>query len=177
MTALTTPPEQVDITLLDQARSRNRLLTITVTGLALALLSLGVWVIYDQATSPETAVTEEIQTLVDDYLAAWNNYDEEALLQLVTADYTLDMVGRADSLALQAEEASALFNTLEADGWNEAAIGEPIMTGEGPWFVALVEHFTSPGYGPEGAEGVSTFTIVDDGGTLRVARHDYVGNN
>jgi hypothetical protein len=177
MTAITKPPEQVDITLLDRARHRNRLLTITVTALAVALLGLGVWVIYDQATSPETAVTEEIQTLVDDYLAAWNDYDEEALLQLVTADYTLDMVGRADSLTLQAEEASALFSTLEANDWNEVAIGEPIMAGKGPWYVSQVEHFTSPSYGPRGADGVSTFTVVDDGGMLKVARHDYVGNN
>ena len=177
MTALAEPPEQVDITLLDRARSLNRLLTFAVIALGVALLGLGVWVIYGQATNPENAATEEIQTLVDDYLAAWNHYDEGALLQLITTDYTLDMVGRADSLTLKGEEASALFDTLEANDWSEAAIGELIMTGEGPWYVALIEHFTSPGYGPEGADGVSTFTIVDDGGTLKVARHDYVGNN
>lgn len=177
MTALTKPPEQVNLALLDRARRRNRLLTITVIALAVALLGLGVWAIYDQTTSPETAVTDEIQTLVGDYLAAWNSYDEEAFLLLVTANYRLDIVGRADSLTLQAAGTSALFDTLEANDWVESAIGEPIMTGENPWYVALVEHFTSPEYGPEGADGVSTFTIVDDDGTLKVARHDYVGNN
>ncbi|MFW2340392.1 MAG: hypothetical protein ACN4GK_10110, partial [Acidimicrobiia bacterium] len=115
MTALAEPPEQVDITLLDRARSLNRLLTFAVIALGVALLGLGVWVIYGQATNPENAATEEIQTLVDDYLAAWNHYDEGALLQLITTDYTLDMVGRADSLTLKGEEASALFDTLEAN--------------------------------------------------------------
>ena len=51
------------------------------------------------------------------------------------------------------------------------------MTGDGPWFVSSVEHFEAPGYGPEGADGISTFTIVDDGGPLKVSRHTYVGNN
>jgi hypothetical protein len=51
------------------------------------------------------------------------------------------------------------------------------MTGDGPWYVSVVEHFTSTGYGPDGADGVSTFTIVEDGGILKVARHFYVGNN
>jgi hypothetical protein len=56
-------------------------------------------------------------------------------------------------------------------------IGEAIMTGDGPYYVSAVEHFTAPGYGPQGVDGISTFTVVNDGGTLRVARHDYTGNN
>ena len=178
MTALTKPPEKVETGQLDRAKSQIRRLTITVIALVVALLGIGAWVIFDQTVTPETAATEEIQILVDDYLAAWNSYDEEAFLEHVTASYTLDAVGRASSLTLTAEETAALFDTLEANDWREAAIGEPIMTGEGPWYVSLVEDFTSlEGYGPEGADGVSTFTIVAEDDILRIARHDYVGNN
>lgn len=41
-----------------------------------------------------------------------------------------------------------------------------------------VEHFTAvSGFVPEGADGFSTFTIVDYGGTVRITRHDYVGKS
>ncbi len=92
-------------------------------------------------------------------------------------DYALDMTSRPVSMILQAEEASELINSLAARDWREAVIREPSMTGDGPWFVSVVEHFTAPDYGPGGADGVSTFTIVDDDGILKVARHTYVGNN
>ncbi len=178
MTAPTKPPEQrVDDPSLDRARSRIRFLTITVVVLAIALIGLGAWLVSERATSSETAVTEEIQSVVDDYLAAWNTYDGDTFLELVTSDYALDMTSGPVSMILEAKEASELINGLAVRDWQETSIGQPSMTGEGPWFVSVVEHFTAPDYGPEGADGVSTFTIVDEGGTLKVARHTYVGNN
>ena len=176
MTDLTSQPEQADADQSEREGSRNRFLTITV-GLAVALIGLGAWVVYDLTTAPDTAVTGEIQTLLDDYLGAWNNYDEEAFQEQITSSYVLHMVGGPVTITRQAEEASEMLRPLEADGWREEVIGEPIMTGDGPWYVSVVEHFTSTGYGPDGADGVSTFTIVEDGGTLKVARHSYVGNN
>ena len=175
MTAPTKHREQVVQSL--QARSRIRFLSVTVVVLAVALIGLGAWVFFDQTEESETAVTEEIQAVIDTYLAAWNSYDGEAFIELVTSDYALDMTSRPTSMILQAQETSELINGLAARDWKEAVIGEPSMTGDGPWFVSVVEHFTAPDYGPQGADGVSTFTIVDDDGTLKVARHTYVGNN
>jgi hypothetical protein len=177
MTDLIHRPKQIDAGLLEPGNGPRRFLTITVAIMAVVLIGLGAWVVYDQTTVPETTVTEEIQIVIDDYLATWNSYDGEAFLELVTIDYALDMTGGSVSITQQAEETYELVNSLQAREWNETVIGEPIMTGDGPWFVSLVEHFTAPGYGPQGADGVSTFTIVDEDGTLKVARHTYVGNN
>lgn len=129
----------------------------------------------------ETAATEEIQALIDDYLAAFNSYDGDAFLELVTDNYVLDMVGITGNVAQDADETAQMIESLEEHEWNVALVGETMMTGNDSWprYVSEVEHFTAapPGYGPEGADGISTFTIVDDEGTLRIARHDYVGNN
>jgi len=174
---MTTPTVRVDPERLDLAKRPNRALIVAIVVLAAAVLALGAWIAYDQTSSPETAVTDEIQILLDDYLATWNNQDGQAFLELVTDDYALHMTSGAVSMSQHAEQARGTLEALAGRDWSESVIGEPIMTGNGPWFVSLVEHFTAPGYGPEGADGVSTFTIVDDGGTLKVARHTYVGNN
>ena len=177
MTGLTPEPELVDAARVERATGRRRLPVITAMVLVGALIGLGAWVVYDRDTVSETAVTGEIQSVVDDYLATWNSVDAEAFLELVTTNYVLHMTGSSVSITQGAEEASEMLEGLEGREWKETPIGEPIMTGDGPWFVSLVEHFSAPDYGPEGADGVSTFTIVDDGGALKVSRHTYVGNN
>ena len=177
MSVRTHKPEQVDAGDPEPAVNRNRFLTIAAMVLALALVGLSAWVVYDMTTAPETAVTAEIEELLDDYIAAWNSYDGEAFLELLTDDYVLDMVGASAAATQPASDASELVNSLDAFEWSVAVIGERIMAGDGPWYVSEVEHFAGPDYGPAGADGVSTLTIVDDGGTLKVARHAYVGNN
>jgi len=177
MTVRTEPTEQVEASQVEPAKTPNRLPTITTMILAVAFVALGAWVVYDMNTVPDTAVTTEIENLLDDYLAAWNTSDGEAFVELVTAGYTLDMVGGVASATERVEGASELINSLEPMEWSVAVVGERMMTGDGPWYVTEVEHFTAPGYGAEGADGVSTFTVVDDGGTLKIARHAFVGNN
>jgi len=177
MTDLTSRPEEVDDGRLKKANDRVRFLTTTVIVLAAALMGLGAWAVYDQTTAPET-VPEEIQTLIDDYLDAFNNYDGEAFLELVTTDYAQDMASHPISLVQQAAEAVEMMKGMKERDWQETQIGEPMMIGDGPWFVSVAErHTATSGYGPGGANGISTFTIVDDGGSLKVARHTYVGNN
>ena len=66
MTALTDRPKEAGD--LKKVEGRNRFLVITVIVMAVALVGLGTWVIYDQAT---TGVDGEIQQVLDDYLAAW----------------------------------------------------------------------------------------------------------
>lgn len=148
-----------------------------VTAVALVVVSCAAC---SSQPAAETAVTEEIQVLIDEYVAAFNGYNGEAFLELVTDSYTLDMVGAHDELAQDAEVTARMIDSNEQYEWNVAVVGERMMSGNDSWprYVSEVEHFTaSSGYGPEGADGISTFTIVDDGGTLKIARHDYVGNN
>jgi hypothetical protein len=109
----------------DQVDSRSRILTTTVVVLAVVVLGLGAWTVYGMSSTAETAVTAEVQRVVDDYLAAWNSFDGEAFRELVTDDYVLDMVGATDSRTMRGDEASELVDSLEAFEWSEAVIGEP----------------------------------------------------
>ena len=98
----------------DQAPSRSRFLTVTVVVLAVVVTGLGAWTVLSLSSTAETALTPEVQQVVDDYLAAWNSDDGEAFRELVTEDYVLDMVGATESATMDADEAAELVNGLEA---------------------------------------------------------------
>ena len=70
-----------------------RSLTITVAVLAVALAGLGAWVLYDLATKSDTAVTAEIDQLFENYTAAYDNHDPEALRALITDDFMIYQTG------------------------------------------------------------------------------------
>ena len=149
----------------------NRTLTAIVIALAVALVGLGAWVIIDRNSTPETAPSDEVSQLWDDYIDAWNNYDGDAFLQLTTSDYTFVTEQGTATAAEQASEINLLGNY----GWHVTDVGEPLMAGDGPWYVTqvnLVENATSA-RGGGSTEGISVLTIVDDGGVLRVANHTF----
>ena len=149
----------------------HRVLVGLVLVLAAALVGLGAWTIVDRAATADTAVTDEIQQLLDDYHTAWNTWDGDAYRALMTEDGVHVIPGRTMSAAQQA----TVVEGLERVGWHVEAIGEPIMTGDGPWYVAQAHLLTADTDPEEGRQGLSTLTIVDDGGTLRISRHVYTG--
>jgi hypothetical protein len=152
-------------------RPTRRVLLGVVVVLIVALVGLSAWTIVDRTSTADTAVTEEIQQLLDDYHIAWNTWDGDAYRALVTEDGVHVIPGRTMSAAQQA----IIVDGLERVGWHVEVIGEPIMTGDGPWYVAQANLLTANTYPDEGLRGLSTFTIVDEDGTLRISRHVYTG--
>ena len=149
----------------------SRLLVTLVAVLAAAVVALGAWVVIDQTSTSDTAVTGEIQQLLDDYHAAWNDADGDAYLSLVTDN----AVFRIGTDSTPADEQAGYIDNLDAVSWHVEQIGDAIMTGDGPWYVAVANHLTADTYPVEGYDGVSTVTIVDVNGTLRIANHTYLG--
>jgi hypothetical protein len=49
-------------------------------------------------------------------------------------------------------------------------LGEPIMTGEGPWLVSQAYRYAANDYQHPEAAGSAMLTVVDEDGTLKVAR-------
>ena len=134
--------------------------------------------------APETAVTAEIDQLFEDYITAFNNYDEEAVQAVITDGYMVYETGFDPLYAV-----STGFTHEYPASWVLAAVnlnypaleyhwervGEPIMTGDGPWLVSQAIFSTSNDpCCPNGVEGISILTIVDEGGTLKVARDVFV---
>lgn len=150
---------------------RNRTLTAIVIVLTVALVGLGAWVIIDRASTPDTALSDDVAQVWDDYLDAWNDYDGDAFLDVTTDDFTFvteDATTTADNQAIY-------INRLGAYDWQVTPVGERVMAGDGPWFVSQVNRVEQSNWS-EPVEGISVLTIVDDGGVLRVANHTFFGD-
>jgi hypothetical protein len=133
---------------------------------------------------PETAIPGEITQLLEDYDAAFNAYDADAFQALVTEGYMAYRTEYDSHYAVS----SGIAETSPVE-WVIAGLksyypnlefrierrGQAIVSGDGPWLVSqvLFEEYNDPKY-PNGIEGISTVTIVDEDGTLKVARDIFV---
>jgi hypothetical protein len=69
-----------------RARDANRFLVVLAVVSTAAAAVLGGWLMIDRTSSSGTATTDEVQELIDRYYAAWNDWDGDAYLALVTDD-------------------------------------------------------------------------------------------
>ncbi len=99
-------------------------------------------------------------------MAAWNEADGDAFLSLISDDFMIES-GRYGSFTGPQQ---AGYLGLVA-GWHSDLQGESIMVGEGPWYVSASSIITADEYPPEGVHSISTFKIVEEDGTLKIARH------
>ena len=56
--------------------------------------------------------------------------------------------------------------------WTVEQVGDPIVTGEGPWFVSVEEIWEKPA---THLEGQANYTIVEVDGVLKIANHYWAG--
>lgn len=131
----------------------------------------------------QVAISPELDQVIKAYFAAFNTYDADALREVITEDYMLYEAGTYSihnvsvpvSMGFDAAKMSAY-----AEGYNQRReyqfelIGDPIVSGKGPWLVSQVLRLNALDY-PNGIEGISTFTIIDDGGTLKISRDVFIG--
>ena len=164
-TTIKTPPS----TRLEAAERNNRGLVMTVVGLAIALVALGAWALFDQAAEPETAAPQAVQELIDDYEAVWNNYDGDAFSAVTTEDYTHtngDFTSDRDTMA------STIASMAPSSNFQVERIGDLVVTGKGPYYVAGANRL----HDSQGIEdGISAFVIVETDDGLKVAEHLFVG--
>lgn len=153
------------------AQHSNRGLVVTIVVLAVALLALGAWVLYSQTTEAETAAPAEVQDLFDDYTAAWNTYDGDAFTALTTEYYVHINGGNRSSRAVMA--AGIGGGTLEDLSFHVEQVGDAVVTGDGPYYVAIAYRTTSSGTEPD--PGIASFIVVETDDGLKVAEHTWVG--
>lgn len=171
MTSLTERPSQTDRQ--SEPRDRNRLLVGAVVVLAIALVGLGAWTVYYQiADTPD--VPAEITELVDEYVAAWEARDEAAVRGMVTADFLLteyiyEVEGGETSLYNHViDDIDNLVRVGFLFEWEIEQLGDPTITGDGPWFVSVGQKWVQNNWHQD---GMSTFAIVNDGGTMKISSH------
>ena len=67
----------------------NRWPTVLIVVLALALVGLVAWMVFMMRPNSPNAAPPEIVQLMEDYTAAWNAHDADAIEGLVTGDYRI----------------------------------------------------------------------------------------
>ena len=169
MTATRHAPQTLDApTQGDAAPRRPTALVVTVVVLLLAVVGLIIWPIGGDDSS--ASLPDDLEQLLDDYTDAWNDYDADAFLALTTSDYVM----RTERNGESGQQAQAnVIATLGNAEWRTTPVGDPIVTGEGPWQVAQ-QTDVSADFLPAGEEsGISTFVIVVEDGVPKVASHTY----
>lgn len=158
-TTIETPPAER----LEAAERSNRWLIAVIVFLAVALVALGAWVIYDAVSEPETAASSEINALYDDYVASWEEADTQAFFDLTTENYAFN-----DSSRTQQSAAIELGGGLSVE-----RIGDLLVMGDGPYYLVAAEQLTYLG---RDHVGVSAYTVIETEDGLKVAEHSWHGN-
>ena len=140
---------------------KNRILT------AAAVLVLPLAFIGCSDDDSDSGVPDDVQTVLDTYTQAWNDYDSEAFLVVVTDDYRfMSETGEFD--AIEQAEAIAASRSLNISVESQ---GDLIGAGDGPYYVAEVAVIKGGTFPADGIDGINTITVIDDGGTLKVSEH------
>ncbi len=106
---------------------RGRWPIVLIVLLALAVVGLVAWMAFGMRPNSPNAAPPEITQLIDDYTAAWNAYDGEALEALVSPYYEVSSGPGMNDLDLDLEGVqSSLYPEIESWGWH--------ITHEGPYY-------------------------------------------
>ena len=145
----------------------------------------GWWIGSSDGETAAAAPPAEVQTLLDDFYAAFATHDGAAMAELLAEDFVMatEWTGtlRADGFARTVE-------TAESFGWAIEPIAEPLMIGEPteplqPQCVMRLGCDEAGAYvisvdvqkrrGSPDEEGFSMFYIVEEDGVPTVARYEY----
>lgn len=170
---------------------RSRGLLITVVVLAVVAMGLGVALIAQISKGDDgTAVPADVQAVIDEFVLASENVDLEAMQAVVTDDfrrpfYEGDPAGKglmtSGGVTLPEQDVWTMED-FEAEFWETDTavyeverIGDPIVQGDGPWYVSVAQHWESPSLGTQ-FDAVYTFAVVDEDGTLKIDDAYWAGN-
>ncbi len=134
-------------------------------------------------TTTAASAMPEIEQLLDEYNRIWSAADADAFKALLTDDYVHSGntflagadLSNPEQVSLSSRpggghDLDQTINRMMTYGsiYQIERIGEPIVSGDGPWFVSVAEDSAQ---GDAHCNGISTFVIVEEAGTLKVAYH------
>ncbi|MEA3501307.1 MAG: nuclear transport factor 2 family protein [Actinomycetota bacterium] len=108
-----------------KTEQRGRWQIVVIVVLAIALVGLIAWLTLAMRPNSPTAASPEIVQLMEDYNAAWNAYDADALEALVAPQYRIHSQGEVVDGGLEDVRASLLV-WMESVDWR--------VTNEGPYY-------------------------------------------
>ena len=171
-TTFDTPPADHK---LEEAHRTNRWLVAAVVILAIALVVLGGWVVNDVTAESGTEPPAEVQALIVDYGEAWNAYDGDRFLGLVSENYEFY---DDHTVARDAEATAALIEGGEPYGFTTKEDGDysAEVSRDGAEYVVSASSTIGTDDAPDSARGISVYRVHNfpDRGWI-VTYHAYVG--
>lgn len=146
---------------------------LLVSVLLVGLTATGIWVVSERRAGPDRAVVEALER----YTRAWNEHDPVAVRASLAERGTLaagEHLRRALVGPMDGVELAGLVRRLARADVALETTSPPVVTGTGPYRVAVAQQFS---YVVQGVsvheEGVSLFTLVRADGRLRIAEHTW----
>jgi hypothetical protein len=157
--------------------------------LAIAMAGLAAWVVHDPAG--ETVLPSEVEEVIDGFVRAVEEGDGVAFRAITTDDFT--DIGRsyeqrlgavAGDLVVGEWSLSVAEYVAYGSDWEVEQIGQPIVSGDGPWFVAVEENWFECLYEDAATglcgltipyEGTANYMVVEENGTFKIAHHFWSG--
>lgn len=165
------PPEVAEV------KKRNRFLTVTLVVVAVALIGLGAWVVFD-GDSAEVTPPAEVLEVIANFEEAISTDDVELLESTLAEDFTWPYAwypvgGSRTFLEGELSRAETVHRTTVNDRWVEwirSPIGDLTTIGEGPWHVSMPTRWDLQG----GAwEGITIYTVVEDDAGRKLISETY----
>ena len=168
MTATVERPEKVA----DTSRAGGPVgLRITVMILLVLTLGMGAWIIFDYIQDSALTPSAEMSELIDDYTAAWNEYDSEAFLASTREGFTFTS---NTSGTFDRDEQADAIGDLGVYSWQVSILDDPVAVGDGPWYhVSFPVEITSTL--SDVTHGVTMLTILEVDDRLLVTAHVFNG--
>lgn len=169
---------QVEKPTTQQLATRNRWLMVGVVVLVVALLALGAWVLFGTRANSPNAAPAEVAEVMDDYVAAWNNYDAGALEALVTPEYRMWTDDPSFDHDMESVGSYLMPYIAENDWHITSGPSWYAVGGDGIWFVSG-EGAVITGTVYADGDGVqnSVFRVVERDGTLLIDSHFNFGSD
>lgn len=166
-----------DVGTTQETKTPSRWPTIVVAILAVAVVGLVAWMIFAMRPNSPNAAPAEIQQLMQDYNAAWNAQDPDALEALVTDNYRIygpDIGGMGFDHDMESVR-TYLMPLLAEWEWQVTQPGPVYAVSDGSilWYVST-EGATVTRSGSDHAQN-AVWTVVDSNGEFLVSEHFMVG--
>ena len=156
-----------------KTEQRSRWPIVVIVVMAIALVGLIAWMTLAMRPNSPTAASPEIVQLMEDYTAAWNAYDADALEALVTPTYRI----HSETIDQDMEGLrSYLLPQLEAWDWHATSNGLRYAVAggsSGTWYVSSEGSVINRSGVDHNQNGV--WKVVERGGVYLVSEHFMMG--
>ena len=152
-------------------RDRHRIVYVVTAILAVATVVLGGILLFGDDSGDGASMPSEVEQVLDQYLEAAATGDFEAFEAVVTPEFRRPMyLGNLYGGPPDRDVDDIEYFRDEYDGtrgYEIERIGDPIVRGDGPWFVSFAETWNYP---PQDLqyETISTYALVERDGTILI---------